>query len=1002
MQSDFDKDLKSYFTDAEYLQEQFKQKLGAATLSKRLLVIHGVGGVGKSSLLRVFRLQCQAKQVPIALASGDEDKSALDVLARWSEDLKAGNLKLPTFSKTFEYYRAIQAKVDEQVKKAAGGRVAEIAGKAASKTAETAGGALAGALIGSVIPGVGTAIGGALGGVLGEMGAETLVDWLRGFLTQPDIDLLLDPTKKLTHDLLADLQHIAEKQRIVLMLDTFEQMTALEDWVNSLAQHLPPNGLFVIAGRALPDWSRHWPSWMAYAQVEELRPMAEEDMRTLVRRYYAKLRGGEPAPKQIEAIVRFARGLPMVVTSAVQLWVKYGVEDFQAVKPEIVANLVDRLMEGVSPAIMPVLEAAAIVRWFNQPILRAVTGLADVRDVYNELRRFPFIRVRVEGLAMHDAVREIIDENLRAQDPERHRELHERAAVYFEKQMAQATGEEAKHAGLGRLYHRIRANEEIGMKLFQEMAEELTRYRLVNSLRGLLNDVNTYRLEYENSKLWREYYQARLMHLDTQVGNAEKVYQAISENTVAEAKLSAYALCDLGELVGSPQRVHEPGGIQRVQKIIEQSLRHPQDSKLAGNYLNLGRAYARVGQDEQALENYHQILRYLLAQGDNLTAARIWVHIKGIYAYQGDWRQAREAHQRGLQLIPINADKSFSKSSLLGGWAIFEAWAGQYREAMSNLTQAKMIEQEVGLGLPEFANADRDWGFVRGMQECFEEAINSLEKSSAFAREKSWLWSEARASGFLGLVRLRQGELKQAEEKLQQALETQQTVIKAHREVPEVLSSLGLLSEVRFQQGQPAGERHFLDQAERYYRQTLDLSWTYRYYFECAALTGLVRVKQTQGDDAALPPLLAQAEKLAQKYEYNDQLASLRLTQGHLVWETKQWSDLLRYYQHALIYALRYNRFLLDELLSGRPRGTPLRPIISACLERSHQGKEILLALRDWWKTDANDVGMPRPDTLSHIPEGSRLVEAETMVREREPGDGSKQRTVLEQIEAVL
>ena len=111
----------------------------------------------------------------------------------------------------------------------------------------------------------------------------------------------------------------------------------------------------------------------------------------------------------------------MVVTSAVQLWVKYGVEDFQSVKAEIVANLVDRLMEGVPSALIPALEAAAIVRWFDQPILRAVMKLDDVREVYNELRHFPFVRVRVEGLALHDAVREMMDENLRAQDSERHR-----------------------------------------------------------------------------------------------------------------------------------------------------------------------------------------------------------------------------------------------------------------------------------------------------------------------------------------------------------------------------------------------------------------------------------------------------------------------------------------------------------------------------------------------------------------------------------------------------
>jgi ATP/maltotriose-dependent transcriptional regulator MalT len=208
----------------------------------------------------------------------------------------------------------------------------------------------------------------------------------------------------------------------------------------------------------------------------------------------------------VEAIIRFARGLPMVVTSAVQLWVKYGVEDFQAVKPEIVANLVDRLMEGVPKAMVPALEAAAIVRWFDQPILRAVMAQEDVRDAYNELRRFPFVRTRAEGLALHDAVREIMDENLRVQDAERHRELHERAAAYFEKRLEKATGEEAERLGLERLYHRIRADEETGIQLFQEMAEELVRYRLVNRLRALLNDVNTYPLERENSRLWREYY----------------------------------------------------------------------------------------------------------------------------------------------------------------------------------------------------------------------------------------------------------------------------------------------------------------------------------------------------------------------------------------------------------------------------------------------------------------------------------------------------------------
>ncbi len=64
--------------------------------------------------------------------------------------------------------------------------------------------------------------------------------------------------------------------------------------------------------------------------------------------------------------------------------------------------------------------------------------------------------------------------------------------------------------------------------------------------------------------------------------------------------------------------------------------------------------------------------------------------------------------------------------------------------------------------------------------------------------------------------------------------------------------------------------------------------------------------------------------------------------------------------------------------------------------------KHLLTTLRDRWKSGVNDIGTPHPDTISPIPEGIPLLEAERVAREREPGDGSKQSTVVEQIEAAL
>src|SRR2546425_11606545 len=105
------------------------------------------------------------------------------------------------------------------------------------------------------------------------------------------------------------------------------------------------------------------------SEIIELKEMTPDDIGTLVHRYYAYIRSGVPDPKQVEAIVQFARGLPMVATTVVQLWVKYHLEDFQTVRPQVVADLVDRLLEGVPQQIRPAFEVAAVLRYFNVEML---------------------------------------------------------------------------------------------------------------------------------------------------------------------------------------------------------------------------------------------------------------------------------------------------------------------------------------------------------------------------------------------------------------------------------------------------------------------------------------------------------------------------------------------------------------------------------------------------------------------------------------------------------
>ena len=61
----------------------------------------------------------------------------------------------------------------------------------------------------------------------------------------------------------------------------------------------------------------------------------------------------------------------------------------------------------------------------------------------------------------------------------------------------------------------------------------------------------------------------------------------------------------------------------------------------------------------------------------------------------------------------------------------------------------------------------------------------------------------------------------------------------------------------------------------------------------------------------------------------------------------------------------------------GDHKDRPYDRLFRTVVERGEEGRQMLIALRDWWKTGVNDIGTPRPDTISPIPEGIPLLEAE-------------------------
>jgi predicted ATP-dependent serine protease len=108
--TDEESDLEKFYTDSEHARQVFEQLATSTTLPKRILVIHGLGGVGKSTLLKMYALTCRKYHIPSGLVASEEALSAVDVLAEWEGDLNRDGITLPTFQMTLNHYRAIQAK----------------------------------------------------------------------------------------------------------------------------------------------------------------------------------------------------------------------------------------------------------------------------------------------------------------------------------------------------------------------------------------------------------------------------------------------------------------------------------------------------------------------------------------------------------------------------------------------------------------------------------------------------------------------------------------------------------------------------------------------------------------------------------------------------------------------------------------------------------------------------------------------------------------------------
>jgi tetratricopeptide (TPR) repeat protein len=511
-------DIEFFFTNAEASLQAFDILINQQNPLKRVLVVHGIGGVGKSTVLKMYRLVCRRKGIPVTITSGEESNSPLDVLSNWATELSEFNVNLGEFQRKYARYNAIRMAIETESEKIRRSAERVVATKRAPTTKTQKVGKLAAKATVEAAVGLVPVIG-ALAAPFAGAGTSALFDWLSDFLPEEELTLYTDPNSELTKAFIKDLNGKQAKEKIVLMIDTYEKIVTFDSWICRLAKQLPDSVLIVIAGRKTPSWNQCWPSWLSKTNIIEQKEMSLNNIKILANRYYEFTLGQTLDSQQVEMIAEFTRGLPLAATTVVQLWSKYqdSMNDFQSVKPQVVADLADRLLETVPIELKPAFEVAAILRHFNIEMLEAILKAKDIDKIYNELRLWPFMRPNVHGLSMHDSMREVINDALQLNKPGWYCAVHKSIIkIYHSRfpddfsQIILSSEKTERTALVEFLYHSIVVDDTTALDQIKDVFDAALQFHeinLCNEILVLLNNVPQPSLELRQ---WTQYLSLQL------------------------------------------------------------------------------------------------------------------------------------------------------------------------------------------------------------------------------------------------------------------------------------------------------------------------------------------------------------------------------------------------------------------------------------------------------------------------------------------------------------
>ncbi|RJQ72276.1 hypothetical protein D5S17_26345 [Pseudonocardiaceae bacterium YIM PH 21723] len=388
--------------------------LGADDPARRsLFVVHGNGGVGKTSLTKQFRLLAQERGYLTGYADED-DFDVPGMLEAIAQDFLRQGVKCKTLSQLLTNYRDRweQLLADPDLSEDVVSHFAKGSVRVAAELARQ-------------IPLIGPLTALANPETMATKADRLTSELAKKIRNRNTAELIINPDRELTRAFLHDLGGLTRNRPIALFLDTFERTGShLEPWLLTLRKGsygtLPANVIITITGRKPLDANR-WSDHLHERVDFPLEVFSEQEARQLLAEQ------GVVDPAVVDTIMTESGRLPIWLAT------------LAASRPSSVAEVADPSVEAVDRFLKWETDErrrdtalrGALPRRLDRDIFAAAAGTATPAEDFAWLQTQSFLLTGREGFRYHDEVRAAMLRVQRRVSKQEWQRDHRRLAEHF-------------------------------------------------------------------------------------------------------------------------------------------------------------------------------------------------------------------------------------------------------------------------------------------------------------------------------------------------------------------------------------------------------------------------------------------------------------------------------------------------------------------------------------------------------------------------------------------